>query len=50
MRIAWAIMAVLLILWLLGFTLHIAGSLIHLLLVLAVIVILLRVIGGRAPV
>ena len=38
MRIAWAIMAVLLILWLLGFTLHIAGSLIHLLLVIAFVV------------
>jgi len=30
----WAIFVILLILWLLGFSLHIAGSLIHILLVL----------------
>ncbi len=33
-----AIVAIFLILWLLGFTLHVAGSLIHLLLVIAVAV------------
>jgi len=40
MRLGWAIVAVLLILWLLGFSLHIAGSLIHLLLVVAIIVLI----------
>lgn len=36
------IAAILLIMWLAGFTLHIAGSFIHILLVLAVIVFLAR--------
>jgi Family of unknown function (DUF5670) len=43
----WTIVAVLLILWLLGFSLHIAGGLIHLLLVVAVIVVILNLLGGR---
>ncbi len=47
MRLAWAIVAVLLILWLLGFGLHVAGSLIHLLLLVAVVVLLVDLIGGR---
>jgi len=47
MRIAWALVAVLLILWLLGFTLHIAGSLIHLLLVIAFVVLIVDLISGR---
>lgn len=43
----WTIAVVLLILWLLGFSLHVGGGLIHLLLVIAIIVVLLRVISGR---
>jgi hypothetical protein len=50
MRLAWAIVAVLLILWLLGFGLHIAGSLIHLLLVVAVIVLIVDLLSGRRTV
>ena len=34
----WTIFVILLVLWLLGFSFHIAGSLIHILLVIAVIV------------
>ncbi|HWJ20777.1 MAG TPA: lmo0937 family membrane protein [Gemmatimonadaceae bacterium] len=46
-----ALAIVLLVLWALGFgVFHVAGSLIHLLLVLAIIVILYRVITGRRPV
>lgn len=42
---------ILLILWALGFfAFHVAGGLIHLLLVIAIIVILVRVIQGRRPV
>jgi len=37
-RLLWTIAVVLVVLWLLGFALHIAGGLIHLLLVLALIV------------
>ena len=47
MRIAWVIVAVLMILWLLGVGLHIAGSLIHLLLLVAVVVLIIDLIGGR---
>lgn len=47
----WTIAVVLFILWLLGFfAFHVGGSLIHLLLVIAVIVILYRLITGRRPV
>ena len=42
----WTIFVVLLVLWLLGFTLHIGGSLIHLLIVLAVIVLIFNLISG----
>ena len=42
-----AIVAIFLILWLLGFTLHIAGSLIHLLLVIAVVVLIAGLIRRR---
>jgi hypothetical protein len=45
------IVIILLVLWLLGaFVVPVGGSLIHLLLVIAVIVILIRVIQGRDPV
>ena len=43
----WTIFAVLLILWLLGFSFHIAGSLIHLLLVIAVVVLVINLVSGR---
>lgn len=46
----WTIFVVLLVLWLLGFSLHIAGGLIHLLLVLAVIMLIYNLVVGRRPV
>jgi hypothetical protein len=46
----WTIFVVILVLWLLGFSLHIAGGLIHLLLVLAVIVLVFNLISGRRAV
>ena len=46
----WTIFAILLILWLLGFSFHIAGSLIHLLLVIAVIVLVINLVSGRRAV
>lgn len=42
-----AIIAVLLILWLLGFSFHVAGSLIHLLVVVALIVLVVDLLGRR---
>jgi hypothetical protein len=43
----WTIFVILLVLWLLGFSLHIAGSLIHLLLVVALVVLVINLITGR---
>ncbi|MFZ0201099.1 MAG: lmo0937 family membrane protein [Candidatus Sulfotelmatobacter sp.] len=43
----WTIFVVLLILWLLGFSLHIGGALIHLLLVVAVVVLVINLLSGR---
>jgi hypothetical protein len=43
----WTIFAILLILWLLGWGFHVAGSLIHLLLVVALVVLLINFITGR---
>lgn len=43
----WTLVAILLILWLLGFSFHIAGSLVHLLLVIAVVVLLVNLLRGR---
>ncbi len=46
----WTIAVILLILWLLGFISGYAiGGFIHLLLVVAIIVILIRIIQGRRP-
>ncbi|HZS60766.1 MAG TPA: lmo0937 family membrane protein [Gemmatimonadaceae bacterium] len=47
----WTVAIVLFILWILGFgVFHVAGALIHLLLVLAVIVLLIRLISGQRAV
>ena len=43
----WPILGVLLVLWLLGFLGSVGGSLIHLLLVVAVVVFIFKVLGGR---
>ncbi len=43
----WTLLIVLLILWLLGFTLHVGGGLIHILLVIAVVVFVYSLITGR---
>jgi hypothetical protein len=43
----WTIFVILLILWLLGFSFHVAGGLVHILLVVAVVVLLFNLLGGR---
>ncbi len=44
----WTIAVILLVLWLLGFfAFHVAGGLIHLLLVIAVVVVIWQLISGR---
>jgi Family of unknown function (DUF5670) len=49
-NLLYVIAVILIIGWLVGFLGFNAGSIIHVLLVIAVIAILLRVIGGRKPV
>lgn len=46
----WTILVILLILWLLGFSLHVGGGLIHILLVIAVVVLVINLISGRRAV
>jgi len=43
----WTVVVILLVLWVMGFTLHVAGGLIHALLVIALIVIVFRLLSGR---
>ena len=43
----WTIFVILLILWLLGFTLHVGGGLIHILIVIAIIVLIYNLITGH---
>jgi apolipoprotein N-acyltransferase len=43
----WTIFVVLGILWLLGFSLHVGGGLIHLLLVVALVVLVINLVSGR---
>ena len=45
--ILWTVVVVLVVLWLLGFVLHIGGALIHLLLIVALIVLLYNLFVGR---
>jgi len=46
----WTIAVILLILWLLGFISgHVIGGFIHILLVVAIVVVLIRIIQGRKP-
>jgi len=47
----WTIAMILVVLWLLGFvTSYTMGGLIHILLVIAIVIVLVRVIQGRNPV
>jgi hypothetical protein len=47
----WTIFVILLILWLLGLvTSYTLGGFIHILLVIAIVVVLIRIIQGRRPV
>jgi len=43
----WTIFVILGILWLLGFSFHVGGGLIHLLLVIAVVVLIFSLLSGR---
>jgi hypothetical protein len=43
----WSILVLLLILWALGFSFQVAGSLIHVLLIVALVVLILHLLTGR---
>ena len=43
----WTIVAILLILWLLGFSFHVGGGLIHILVIVAVVVVIFNLLSGR---
>jgi hypothetical protein len=45
--VLWTIFAILLVLWMLGWGLHVAGTLIHLLLVLAVLILVVSLFSSR---
>jgi len=47
----WTILVILLVLWALGFLVfHVAGGLIHLLLIIAAVVLVIRLLQGKRPV
>ena len=48
-NLLYLVAVILIVAWLIGFVGYNAGGLVHLLLVIAVIVILLRIISGRKP-
>jgi Family of unknown function (DUF5670) len=43
----WTIVVLLAVLWLLGFSFHVGGGLIHLLLVLALVAVVFNLLSGR---
>ncbi|TQS72187.1 lmo0937 family membrane protein [Ornithinibacillus gellani] len=46
----WTLICILLILWILGFSFKIAGGLVHILLVIALVILIIRLVtGGRKP-
>lgn len=45
--VLWTIIVILFVLWLLGFSFHIGGGLIHLLLVIALVVLVYNLITSR---
>lgn len=46
----WTVVVLLLVLWLLGFSFHVAGGLIHILLVIALAVMVINLVSGRRAV
>lgn len=46
-RILWIILAVIIVVWLIGFLMDVAGGLIHILLIIAAIVLVINLITGR---
>lgn len=46
----WTVIGLLLLFWILGFSFHVAGGLIHILLVVALVVLVVNLLSGRGAV
>ena len=46
----WTIIVILFVLWLLGFSFHIGGGLVHLLIVIAIVLVVYNLLTGRRSV
>lgn len=46
-NVIWTIIVILFVLWLVGLLAHIAGGFIHLLLIVAIILVIINLLGGR---
>ncbi|MDN7246584.1 lmo0937 family membrane protein [Planococcus shenhongbingii] len=46
-RILWIILAVIIVIWLIGFLMDVAGGMIHILLIIAAIILVINLISGR---
>ncbi|AIY04357.1 hypothetical protein Plano_0392 [Planococcus sp. PAMC 21323] len=46
-RILWIILSVVIVVWLIGFLMDVAGGLIHILLVIAAIILVINLVTGR---
>ncbi|EMF45755.1 hypothetical protein B481_3012 [Planococcus halocryophilus Or1] len=46
-RILWIILAVVIVVWLIGFLMDVAGGLIHILLIIAAIILVINLVTGR---
>jgi hypothetical protein len=49
-NLLWTVISILIVLWLVGFLMHVGGSLIHLLLVIALILFIYNLVTGRQAV
>ncbi len=46
-RILWIVLAVIIVIWLVGFLMDVAGGLIHILLIIAAIILVINLISGK---
>ncbi len=49
-NLLWTVITILIVLWLVGFLMHLGGSLIHLLLVIALVLFIYNLVTGRRAV
>ena len=49
-NLLWTIIVILVVLWLIGFLMHIGGGLIHIVIVIAVILLIINLLTGRRTV